>query len=119
MSEERDPYLQSLFSEVEELDDRDFMLDVQNRIRAQERSRWLVLAGLLFAGSGVVWVMSVPLSVAAESLTLGLTSPLVKLGEGFLPLMLSPINNLASILILIAKLLRMGWKRIRTASYAT
>ena len=46
-----------------------------------------------------------------------LTTNLVDLGDGWLGLALSPINNIASLIILGTKLSFMGWKVISRTSY--
>ena len=118
MSEERDPYLQSLFAEQDELDHADFLSDFQQEIQRLERLRWLSAALLGAVLILILWLMSEPLYVLGVSLTLSLTAPIIEMGDGLISLMLSPVNNVASILILTAKLGWSLWKRVRTESYA-
>ena len=47
-----------------------------------------------------------------------LTTTLIDLGDGWLAWVFSPVNNIAALLVLFVKAIRVGRKRIIGASYA-
>ena len=122
MDEERDPILQNLFAESQhDLDGAAFIASVMARSRFLRIRRFLPwIGGTLALLVGLL--LLVPLQefgvLIALYVTDVLTITLVDLGEGWLALVLSPVNNIASLIVLGVKALRMGRKKIVGASYA-
>lgn len=119
MTDERDPILQQLFVEAhEELDGEMFTARVMQRSRfARYRTAagWLAAALVLVVGAGVLFT---PLQDLALLLGQGLTTALVDMGDGWWALVVSPINSVASVLVLLVKGTRMAMSKVRSASYA-
>lgn len=118
MSEFRDPTLETLFSEANrELEGETITAQVMNRTR----NRLVTLA----AGGALVtlvvlllgwYVFAMPLLEFAVLISQFLTNPLINLGEGWVGLVFLPINNLASLSVLLAKVSLTAWKRLTGAS---
>jgi len=118
MSEFRDPALETLFSEAnQELEGETITAQVMNRTR----NRLVTLA----AGGALVtlvvlllgwYVFALPLLEFAVLISQFLTNPLINLGEGWVGLVFLPINNLASLSVLLAKVSLTAWKRLTGAS---
>lgn len=113
-NEQRDPLLQSLFDDAEqELDGTQLTAQVMARTRSY---RLLLLTGgasgalALLAGAWLLF--GVPLFDFAVLLSEVLATPLFNFGEGWLALLLLPVNTVASLLVLLFKALRMFQKRI-------
>ena len=75
-----------------------------------------VVAALLVTLS-VLWLFSAPLQASAMLLIQSMATPLVALEEGWIAWAVSPVNNIASVVVLSVKAVRMLWKRISNASY--
>jgi len=116
MTEDRDPYLNSLFSAAQrDLDGEAFTGRVLHGARS---IRYRLYAGL--AGVGVVLLAGAQLlSPALQELALGmawgLTRTLIDLGDGWLAWLASPVNTVGGLLVLGAKALRVLQKKIRGA----
>ena len=113
-NESRDPLLQSLFRDaVEELDGTALTARVMTRTRSY---KLLILAGgasialALLAGAWLIF--GLPLFDFALLLSSVLGTPLFDLGEGWLALLLLPVNTVASLLVVLFKALRVFQKRI-------
>lgn len=118
MTDDRDPLLQSLFTEAQpELDGEAFTAAVMARTRFL---RYRLIAPWL-AGAMVVAVcvlFFVPLQAFALLLAQGLAITIVDLGDSWVAWVLSPINSVASVIVLGVKAVRMGMKRVKRLSYA-
>jgi hypothetical protein len=113
-TDQRDPFLQSLFAEAgQQLEGEAFGARVMARTR---RLRYLALAGgaalALTVLSGAWLLFGLPLFEFAVLLSQALATPLFNLGEGWLALVLLPVNTVASVLVIALKALRMLHKRI-------
>ena len=119
MTDHRDPLLETLFAEAKsELDGE--LFTAQAIAQPQKYKHRLLAAGVcvvLIFGL-CAWLLAAPVQEFTLLLTQFLSTPLFEIGESSLSWILSPVNNLASGLVLIAKLLRVGWKRITGANYA-
>jgi len=120
-NEDRDPLLQSLFAEAEqELDGSALTAQVMARTRS---FRLTLLAGgafalvLLLATARLVF--GVPLFDFAVLISEVLATPLVNLGEGWLALLLLPVNTIASLLVIMFKALRVFQKKVAGASFSS
>jgi len=117
MTEELDPDLAVLFREVERLEDEAFLAAVSRDVQRAGRRRQVFLGLLGVLGFGLLWLIYLPLSSTVTLMTQLLTMPLFELGEGFISLILSPINNSAGILIILGKVTWSYWKRILRSAY--
>jgi len=119
-NEDRDPLLQSLFAEAEqELDGSVLTAQVMARTRS---FRLTLLAGgasaLLLLLASVRLVFGVPLFDFAMLISEVLATPLVNLGDGWLGLLLLPVNTVASLLVILFKTLRVIQKKVAGASFS-
>jgi hypothetical protein len=115
----QDQLLQSVFAEArQDLDGA----AITARVMAKTRHLlYLVIAGVLsFAAvllAGTWLIFGLPLLEFAVLISQFLTTALVDLGEGWLALVFMPINNIASLFIVTAKTIHLGWKKIIGASF--
>ena len=118
MTDDRDPLLQTLFAEAQqELDGTEFVRQVMLQA-GRQRHQVIAYAALAVLVIACGLVLTQPLQEFALLLAQGLTTTLVDLGDGWLSFLISPINNVASLVILSLKALRSGHKRFVGASYA-
>ena len=120
MSEQRDQRLQALFADTNEsLVDGEFTKQVMLLTR-KRKMQWY-FAGAIVAA--VVLVIAsqflLPLQMIAILITDVLSIELVSLGNSTAAWFLTPVNNLATLLVILAKGIRMSWKKVRQASYAS
>jgi hypothetical protein len=114
MTQYRDQALENLFSEANrELEGE----AITAQVMASTRNRLVTLAAggitVTLAVLLIGWYLfSGPLLEFAVLISQFLTNPLVDLGEGWLALALMPVNNFASITVLLAKGAMMGWKKL-------
>jgi hypothetical protein len=113
-TDQRDPFLQSLFEEAgPKLEGEAFSARVMARTRS---FRLLMLAGgatLMLMMLSAAWLLfGVPLFEFAVLVSQALATPLFNLGEGWLALVLLPVNTIASALVITLKALRMLQKRL-------
>ena len=113
-NERRDPLLQSLFRDAEqELDGTALTAQVMARTRSY---RLLMLTGgaasVLALLAGAWLLFGVPLFDFAVLLSEALATPLFNLGEGWLALLLLPVNTVASLLVILFRALRVFQKRV-------
>lgn len=119
MTDDRDPLLETLFAEAEsELDGELFTAQaIAQPLKLKHRLLAVGVCVVLIVGL-CAWLFAVPVQEFALLLTQFLSTPLFELGESSLTGILSPVNNLASGLVLTAKLLWVGWKKITGVTYA-
>ena len=116
----QDQMLQSVFAEArQDLDGE----AITARVMAKTRSRrnLLVAGGVISALvllTGAWLVFAVPLLEFAVLITQGLSMTLVDLGEGWLALVFLPVNNIASLLVITVKAIRIFQKKILGGSFA-
>ncbi|MBD3647932.1 MAG: hypothetical protein HUJ31_10890 [Pseudomonadales bacterium] len=105
-NDDRDPFLEALFSEsVPELAEDEFTGQVILRTR---RFRYLMVAGgaiLALTLSVVLWWLSIPWELGRLAAH-ALVQPLIPLAEGWLTWLVSPVNNVGGLLVILA---RIGW----------
>ena len=119
MNEDRDPYLETVFARAEqELDGRAITARVMARTRG---FKLLLLAGgasaavLLLAGARLIF--GIPLFEFAMLISQVLATPLFDLGEGWLALLLLPVNTVAGLLVILFRALRVLHKRMAGISF--
>ena len=119
MADDRDPLIETLFAEAgRDLDGAAFTARMLARTRGR---KYRMLAGWLSAGlvlAASIWLLAIPLQEIAQLIAQGLTVSLFDLGEGWLAWFLLPVNNIASLLVLSVKAMRIVRKKIKNASYA-
>jgi hypothetical protein len=118
MTDDRDPLLQTLFAEAQQDLDGEIFID---RVMAQTRTmRYKAIAGFICVTlilATCAWLLAIPQELA-ELFAQVLTRSLIDLGDSWLAWMLAPVNNIGSLLVLSAKVLRMAWKKVVYTSYA-
>jgi hypothetical protein len=114
MTDTRDPVLLELFDNArQEFEGQDMTAKVmvKTRKRLATMAAVAATAGLLVLL--ISWYLfSMPLLEFAVLISQFLTNPLFDLGEGWITLIVLPINNFASIAVLLTKVLLMGWKKL-------
>jgi hypothetical protein len=123
MTEHRDPVLQTLFA-VDQIDQND--QDAQAftaRVMAKTRKLIYQLAGVLAAVALLllicVWVFAIPLQEVVQLVTQTVSVTLFDLGDGWASWVFSPVNNIASLIVLSLKAIRIVHKKVLRASYTT
>ena len=94
------------------------------RVMAKTRRMFILLAtgGFSLAALLLVatWlIFGLPLLEFAVLISGFLTMTLIDLGEGWLALVLMPVNTIASLFIVTAKAIHLGWKKILSASFSS
>ncbi len=119
MTDERDPLLQTLFAEAQhDLDGEIFTAHVmaQTRfLRYRVVAACICVALILATG---VWFLAIPFELA-QLMAQVLATTLIDLGDSWLAWLFSPVNNIAALLVLSVKAIRIGRKKIIRASYAS
>ncbi|MCZ6501053.1 MAG: hypothetical protein O6945_00900 [Gammaproteobacteria bacterium] len=119
MTDDRDPLLQTLFAEAQrELDGEAFTAHVMARTRSQ---RYQVIAGwfgVALVLAACTWLLALPIQEFAQLIVQGLAITLIDLGDSWLAWLFSPVNNIAGLLVLSVKAIRIIRKKIIGASYA-
>ena len=123
MTEHRDPLLQTLFA-VDQIDQNDQDAQVFTaRVMAKTRKIVYQLAGVL-AGVALVllicvWVFSIPLQEVVQLVTQTVSTTLFDLGESWASWVFAPVNNIASLIVISLKAIRVVHKRVMRASYTS
>lgn len=120
ITDQQDQLLQSVFAEAQQdLDGEALTSQVMAKTR---RVLYMLAAGILFLAVVVVtgaWLMfGMPLLEFAVLISQFLTMTLFELGEGWLALVFTPLNNIASLLVVGAKAIHLGWKKILSSSFS-
>ena len=120
MTEDRDPILQALFmTESEDLPGDEFVAGVMRR--TSRRKHYIYLAGL---GGTIIlvllsWMFAWPLTDVAMAFSRMMGIEIIPLGNNLVNLLLLPVNNLATLLIVVWRVARLGWQRASLASYSS
>ena len=116
MADDWGPDLQNLFDDAKtELDAEAFTTGVvtQTRTRKNRAIAGLSVVALMLVVSA--WLFTQPVIGFVQLTSQFLTITLVDLGEGWLAWMFAPVNNIASLLVIGAKVIRMSWKKMTRA----
>ena len=123
MTEHRDPVLQTLFA-VDQIDQNE--QDAQafiDRVMAKTRKLIYQLAGVLAVIALVllmcVWVFAIPLQEVVQLVTQTVSVTLFDLGDGWASWVFAPVNNIASLIVISLKAIRIIHKKVLSASYTT
>ncbi len=120
MTDDRDPYLQTLFAEDQpSLPAEDFVDAVMARTYRLKRNLYVTFGTLVAAFFATAWFAGWPLLSIISSLGGILGMELVSFGDSTIGWVLLPVNNLATILALIWRLVLMAWNRAESASYVS
>lgn len=116
----QDQLLQSVFAEArQDLDGEAITYRVMARTR---RVLYMLAAGVLTIAVILVvgaWLtFGMPLLEFALLVSQFLTMTLIDLGEGWLALVFTPLNNIASLIIVSAKAIHLAWKKLLSASFS-
>ena len=118
MTDDRDPRLQALFADTQgELDGEEFVTRVMAKTRKPKQLLIAGLAGLALLLVAGIGLLSLPAFEISQVIATALTTTLIDLGEGWFAWILSPVNNIASIVALSIKAIRVIQKKVRGASY--
>lgn len=119
MAPDRNKDLLNLFVDARQEFDADTFT---NKVVAKTNSRrynfMAVIASVVVILMAMIWVFAAPLQEFGLIVGHGLATPLVDLGDNRLAWVFAPVNNIASLLVLIAKIARMGWKKLGRATFA-
>ena len=119
MTNNQDQLLQSVFAEArQDLDGEVLTARIMTKTR---RMLYLLATGgitlALIVLAGVWLIFGIPLLEFAVLISQFLTMGLLDLGEGWLALVFMPVNNIASLIVIAAKAIHMGWKKLVSASF--
>ncbi|MDP7357226.1 MAG: hypothetical protein QF828_02225 [Pseudomonadales bacterium] len=118
MTDDRDPLLQTLFEEAgHDLDGGAFTARVVAQTRILRYRAVVGLSSVALMLAVGAWFFAVPVEIA-QLITQVLTISLIDLGDSWIAWLLSPINNIASLVVLSVKSIRVARKKITGASYA-
>lgn len=114
ITENQDQLLQSVFAEArQDLDGEALTARVMAKTR---HLLYLLLAGVLGVAivilAGTWLIFGLPLLEFAVLISEFLTMTLVDLGEGWLALVFMPVNTVASLFVVTAKAMHLGWKKM-------
>ena len=114
MTDTRDPVLLELFDNArQEFEGQDMTAKVMVKTRKRLATMAAVAATVSLIVLLISWYLfSMPLLEFAVLISQFLTNPLLDLGEGWIALAVLPINNFASIAVLLTKVLLMSWKKL-------
>jgi hypothetical protein len=112
MTDDRDPHLQNLFAEAEEELEAEVFT---SRVLVQARTfRYRIVAGWSLGAltlAIIAWLLDVPQELP-QLVAQSLTATLVDLGDSWLSWLFSPINNIASLILLSVRALHVGMKKL-------
>ena len=98
MTEERDPTIQALFAQADqELSDETFTADLMERIQDNKQRKTLLGAAVGLVGVLCAWLFAAPLQSALNLITQGLAVSLFELENAWLAFLLTPLNNVATL----------------------
>ncbi len=118
MTEDRDPFLQTLFAEdQQELAGDAFIEDVMAKTRNIRRNLYLTFAASILAFVVIALIAEWPLLGLAITFSEVLGMELVNFGNSTISWVLLPINNLATLLVLLWRVVLIAWNRASSASY--
>ena len=120
ITDNQDQLLKTVFAEArQELDGEVLTSRVMAKTR---RVLYMLSAGVLSIAIvlvGGAWlIFGMPLLEFAVLVSQFLTMTLIDLGEGWLALVFTPLNNIASLLVVGAKGIHLAWKKLLSLSFS-
>jgi hypothetical protein len=113
MKDDRDMVLQGLFADAnQELTDEDFTPRVMAKTHSLRNRLLAAGAGLMLTLAIMTWVFNLPLFDLTQQVSQVFTFALFDLGEGWLAWVLAPLNNIAGLLLLCVKAVRVIRKKL-------
>jgi len=114
ITDNQDQLLQSVFAEArQDLEDEALTSQIMAKTR---RLLFKLIAGVLSIAVvllvGVWLIFGMPLLEFAVLISQFFTMTLIDLGEGWLALVFMPVNNIASLAVVSAKAIHLGWKKV-------
>ena len=120
MNEERDPNLQALFVEAnDDLEPEPFTSSVMKHASNRRFISLLRAGAAVLVFLGVMVFLPFDLTRLSVLITQGLATELISIGNVYAAWALAPVNNVAGLIVLCFKAVRMALKRARTATYAS
>jgi len=121
MTEHRDPVLQAMFAvDQTEQNDQDAQAFTAS-VMAKTRRLVYQLAGALCAVFAAmllcVWIFAIPLQEVVQMVTQTMSATLFDLGDGWVSWVVAPVNNIASLIVISLKAIRIIHKKVIRASY--
>lgn len=111
--------LQALFANAtRDLEGEAFTGSVLAKTRRMVHRVIAAAIGLLLVLLISAWWFAVPVQELSVLITQFLGTPLIDLGESWLGWIFTPVNNVAALFALSAKLMRMAWKKMVGTSYS-
>ena len=122
MTEHRDPVLQTLFAVEQTVQDEKDAQVFTKGVMARTRRLVYQIAGVLAAIFVVlllcIWVFAIPLQEVVQLITQTVSATLFDLGKSWVSWVFAPVNNIASLIVISLKVMRIVHKKILRASYA-
>lgn len=113
MKDSRDAVLQTFFADAnKELGGEDFTPRVLAKTYSLRNRLLAASAGLVLVLATIVWIFNLPLFAVTQQVSQVFTIALFDLGEGWLAWVLAPVNNIAGLLILCVKAVRVIRKKL-------
>ena len=118
MNEDRDPVLQALFVDAQQdLKSEEFVAGVMTRVQQLKQRVIAGATGATVLALVIALLLSVPVFDLAFVATDALAIEIISIGNSTAAWLLAPINNIATMIVVLFKGLRMGMKKARNASY--
>lgn len=113
MTDDRDPLLQTLFSDArEDLADDGFTALLMSRVDRQARLLRLRRIGIGLLLIICAWFAAGSLQMAAWAVIRGLSYPLIPLDGGWIAMLIAPANTYAGLLVLFLLSLRTAYRAL-------
>jgi hypothetical protein len=113
MTERLDPRLQSLFDQArQDFDGEAFTARVMAKARFARYRLPALYSMIVLAIAACALLLAPSLQDFSLLVARALTTSLIDLGDGWLAIFLSPVNTIGSLLIIAAKAVRMGQKKV-------
>ncbi|MFC1778625.1 hypothetical protein ACFL3I_15045 [Pseudomonadota bacterium] len=120
MTEHLDPVLQTLFAadqlDQNEQDAQIFTARVMARTRRLIYQVAAVLAAVALVLLMCVWIFAIPLQEVVQLVTATVSTTLFDLGDGWASWVFAPVNNIASLIVISLKAIRIVHKKVLRAS---
>ncbi|NIP18552.1 MAG: hypothetical protein GWM87_10615 [Xanthomonadales bacterium] len=113
MNEQLENHLRAMFAEAErQHDGREFTGRVMAQTRFARYRKPALVLGITLVVAVCMLLVAPPLRSFTMLVAQGLTTSLVDMGDGWLGILLAPVNTVGSLLILAGKAARIGQKRL-------
>lgn len=118
MTDQRDSTLTALFAEKNQpLEASEFSTKVAAQTTWLKQRFYIAILTIAIAVVALAWAFAFPFQSAAIGITQILSIPLFDLSAISLEWLLAPINNIATLLVLVYKIIKTGLNRARTSNW--